>query len=47
MFDAIASLPIPQSVKDFIEGLSVFLASINSCIPEKNFSSTLVTKYVI
>jgi len=26
---------------------NVFLASINSCIPEKNFSSTLVTKYVI
>jgi hypothetical protein len=34
---------------NFIKKFSskVFLASINSCIPEKNFSSTLVTKYVI
>jgi hypothetical protein len=30
-----------------IEFYYMFLASINSCIPEKNFSSTLVTKYVI
>jgi hypothetical protein len=38
-------------VEDIAKELGIttklFLASINSCISEKNFSSTLVTKYVI